>query len=170
MGRKETNSPQPFDCGHCLESLQEYLDGTLEKKSSLQLFLHLRECSECQLEHDRLESMFQLLESLPDHDLPADFDEKVLASVNYGGYRAMESIRQERVPVFLEEEFLPAVVRSRVTRWAGLGLSAVALALQLTWNGSPYLPLVVAAGLIPEFLVRLQGVGRRAVLALQSES
>lgn len=168
MGRKEIN--KPLECGPCRDSLQEYLDGTLEKKLSLQLFLHLRDCEECQTEYDYLQGMFQLMDSLPDHPLPADFDKKVLASVNYEGYRAMESIRRERVPVFLEEAFLPLVVRSPVTRIGGFGISALALVAQFTVSGSPYLPIVVAAGLIPELLVRLQGLGRRAVLAGQTGS
>jgi len=168
MGRKETN--QPLDCGPCRDSLQEYLDGTLEKNLSLQLFLHLRDCEECQTEHDQLQGMFQLLDSLPDHPVPAGFDENVLASVNFEGYRAMESIRRERVPVFLEEAFLPAAIRSRVTRFGGLGVSALALVAQFTLGGSSYLPVVVAAGLLPELLVRVQGIGRRAILAQQTGS
>ena len=168
MGRKENN--QPLECGACRDSLQEYLDGTLEKSISLQLFLHLRDCEECQTEHDELQSMFQLMDSLPEVPLPADFDAKILASVNYEGYRAMESIRRERVPVFLEEAFLPALLRSRITRWGGLGVSALALVSQFTIGGSPYLPVVVAVGLVPEFLVRMQGLGRRFVLAGQTGS
>ena len=168
MGRKETN--QPLECGQCQDSLQEYLDGTLEKNISMQLFLHLRECDACQLQHDQLQGLFQLLDSLPDHPVPDHFDEKILASVNLEGYRAMEGIRRERVPVFLEESFLPAVVRSRVTRFGGLGVSALALVVQFTVGGPSYLPLAAIAGIVPELLVRLQGFGRRAVLAQQTES
>lgn len=168
MDRKETN--QPLDCGACRNSLQEYLDGTLEKTISLQLFLHLRDCDDCQTEHDQMQSMFQLLDNLPELEVPAGFDEKILASVNYEGYRAMEDIRRERVPVFLEEAFLPAALRSKVTRFGGFGVSALALVAQFTLGGSSYLPLVVAAGLVPELLVRLQGIGRRLVLAGQTGS
>lgn len=168
MGRNENQ--EPLDCGPCRDSLQEYLDGTLEKKLSLQLFLHLRDCEDCQAEHDELQAMFQLMDSLPDLPLPANFDEKILASVNYQGYRAMQNIRQERVPVFLEEAFLPAMIRSRVTRWGGAGVSALALVAQFSMNGPTYLPVVVAVGLVPELLVRLQGLGRKAVLAGQTGS
>lgn len=168
MDRKETN--KPLECGPCRDSLQEYLDGTLEKKISLQLFLHLRECEECQQEHDQLQSMFQLMDSLPDHELPVDFDEKILASVNYEGYRAMESIRRERVPVYLEEAFLPAAIRSRATRFTGVGISALAVVAQFTMGGSPYISAVLAVGLVPELLVRFQGIGRRMVLAQQTGS
>ncbi len=168
MGRNESN--QPLECGTCRDSLQEYLDGTLEKKTSLQLFLHLRDCEECREQHDQLQSMFQLLDNLPDHQVPTNFDEKVLASVNLQGYRAMESIRRERVPVYLEEAFLPAVIRSRVTRYGGIGVSVLAMVAQLTLGGAPYLPVVAAIGLVPELLVRLQGIGRRAVLSQQTGS
>jgi len=173
MDRKENNPNPATECGWCRDNLQEYLDGTLEKKTSLQLFLHLRDCADCQQEHDGLEGLFQLLENLPDHEVPANFDEKILASVNYQGYRAMESIRRERVPVYLEEEFLPVLVRSRVTRLAGVGVSMVSLvgmvAMDLP-NLSSFLPLLVVAGMVPELLVRAQGIGRRLVLAQQSES
>ncbi len=127
MGRKDTNPNPVTECGWCRDNLQEYLDGTLEKKTSLQLFLHLRACADCQVEHDGLEGLFQLMDNLPDREVPANFDKKILASVNYQGYRAMESIRRERVPVYLEEEFLPVLVRSRVTRLAGVGVSIVSL-------------------------------------------
>jgi len=168
MGRKETN--QPLECGPCRDSLQEYLDGTLEKTLSLQLFLHLRDCEGCQAEHDQLQSMFQLMDNLPDMPLPANFDDKILASINLEGYRAMENIRRERVPVFLEEAFLPAALRSRVTRFGGVGVSALALVANFTMGGSSYLPLVAVVGLVPELLVRLQGIGRRVVLAGQTGS
>jgi anti-sigma factor RsiW len=168
MGRKETN--QPLECGQCRDSLQEYLDGTLEKKISLQLFLHLRDCEECQQEHDQLQNMFQLMDSLPDLPLPEDFDQKILASVNIEGYRAMESIRRERVPVFLEEAFLPAAVRSRVTRLSGATVAVLALGAQFAFAGPEYLSAVAVVGLVPELLVRLQGIGRRAVLAQQTGS
>ncbi len=168
MGRKETN--KALECGPCRESLQEYLDGTLEKKQSLSIFLHLRDCLECQAEHDQLQSMFQLMDNMPELPLPADFDDKILASINIEGYRAMEGIRQERVPVYLEEAFLPAALRSKVTRFAGIGVSALALVSQFTWADSAYLPVIVAVGLVPEMLVRLQGIGRRVVLAGQTGS
>ena len=173
MGRKETNPNPSMKCGSCRDSLQEYLDGTLEKKTSLQLFLHLRECVDCQVEHDRLEGMFQLLDNLPDYQAPANIDEKILASVNYQRYRAMEKIRRERVPVYLEKEFLPVMVRSRVTRLAGVGVSILSMLCMLAMdlpNLSGFLPLMVVAGVVPELLVRIQGIGRRVVLAQQSES
>jgi hypothetical protein len=107
--------------------------------------------------------MFQMLESLPDHEVPADFDIAVLASVPYAAYQAMEPLRRERVPVFLEEAFLPRFVRSRVTRLAGLGLSAVSAALIATGDSTSLLPVLMVTGLVPEFLVRLQGLGRRAL-------
>ncbi len=173
MGRKENNPNSSMECGSCRDHLQEYLDGTLEKKTSLQLFLHLRECADCQTAHDGLEGMFQLLDNLPDHEAPVDFDEKVLASVNYQGYRAMANIRRERVPVFLEEEFLPAAVRSRVTRLTGLGVSTLSLAGMVAMdlpNLAGFLPLMMVVGVVPELLVRVQGIGRRVVLTQQSES
>ncbi len=170
MDRNENQSAEPLDCGSCGNRLQEYLDGTLEKKSSLQVFLHLRDCDSCQQEHDQAVNLFQMLEGLPDLQPPADFDEKILASVNLEGYRAMESIRRQRVPIFLEEQFLPSWVRSRVTRFIGAGAAVVSLGAQMTLDSPGFLPVVVLAGLVPELLVRLQGIGRRVMTAQQSES
>jgi anti-sigma factor RsiW len=159
------NPDHSIDCRECVDNLQEYLDGTLDKQHSLQFFLHLRDCSECQEEHDQLTGLFHLLDSLPEQEIPADFDDAILASVPYDAYKAMEPIRRQRVPVFLEDTFLPAMIRSRVTRIAGLGVSAVCAGLSLAGNGPQLLPLVAVLGVVPELLVRLQGVGRWAVLA-----
>lgn len=163
MYGKKNKPGQPLGCEACRQGLQEYLDGTLDKPESLRFFLHLRECASCQEEHDRLEGLFRMLESLPDHEAPADFDAAVLASVPYAAYQAMEPLRRDRVPVFLEEAFLPRFVRSRLTRLAGFGISAVAAALALRGDGSAVLPVLIVAGLVPEILVRLQGLGRRAL-------
>lgn len=160
----KTNKPdRPLGCEDCREGLQEYLDGTLDKPQSLRVFLHLRECPGCGEEHDRLQGLFQMLEALPDHEAPADFDAAVLASVPYAAYRAMEPLRRERVPVFLEEAFLPRFLRSALTRLAGFGISSVSAALALRGDTSTVLPVLIVAGLMPEILVRLQGLGRRAL-------
>lgn len=170
MGRKPKNNGAPLDCGRCRDGLQGYLDGTLDKSASLEIFMHLRDCPGCRAEHERLERLFLLLADLPDHEVPAGFDEKILAAVDYGQYSNMAAIRQERVPVFLEEEFLPAFVRSPLTRIAGGVLSLAALWMQFNLQGPSYLPLLVAVGLVPELLVRGQGLGRRVLLTRQSES
>ncbi|MEN8005768.1 MAG: zf-HC2 domain-containing protein [Candidatus Krumholzibacteriota bacterium] len=163
MNGKNKNTGSPLTCDGCRQGLQEYLDGTLDKPESLRFFLHLRECSSCQADHDRMQGLFRMLDSLPDHEVPADFDAAVLASVPYAAYQAMEPLRRERVPVFLEEAFLPRFVRARVTRLAGFGVAAISAALALRGDGSAVLPVLVVAGLVPEILVRLQGLGRRAL-------
>jgi len=163
MNGKNNRVGQALTCGQCREGLQEYLDGTLEKPESLRFFLHLRDCADCSQEHDRLQGLFRMLDSLPDHEVPADFDQEVLASVPYAAYQAMEPLRRERVPVFLEDAFLPRFVRSRLTRLVGFGVAAVAAALALSGDGSAVLPALTVAGLLPEMVVRLQGLGRRAL-------
>jgi len=163
MNGKNKKSGPPLTCDGCRLGLQEYLDGTLDKPESLRFFLHLRECSSCQEEHDRLQGLFQMLESLPDHEIPADFDSAVLASVPYAAYQAMEPLRRDRVPVFLEEAFLPRFLRARLTRLVGFGVASVSAALALRGDGAAILPVLVVAGLVPEILVRLQGLGRRAL-------
>jgi len=165
MNGKEHESGQkndgPLACHDCRAGLQEYLDGTLVKKQSLRFFLHLRDCSECQAEHVQLQGMFEMLDNLPSLEVPADFDDAILASVPYAAYREMEPLRRERVPVYLEEHFLPQFVRSRVTRLSGLGISVAAVAASVALEGPVWLPVAVAVGVVPELLVRLQGLGRR---------
>ena len=166
MDRNNKHSEAPLGCRECVDGLQDYLDGTLEKTRSLQFFLHLRECPQCQAEHDAMQVLFGMLDSLPDHEVPADFDTRILASVPYEAYRAMEPIRRERVPVYLAEEFLPAYVRSPVTRIVGVAaaIGGVALGRLL---GLEMVSAISLLGLAPELLVRLQGMGRRAALAVR---
>ncbi len=156
-----TDSGGPLACADCQDGLQEYLDGTLEKKQSLKFFLHLRDCSVCQEEHTRLQGMFEMLDALPSQEVPADFDDAILASVPYAAYREMEPLRRERVPVYLEEHFLPQIVRSRVTRLSGLGITVAAIAAAVVLDGPVWLSVAASAGVVPELLVRLQGIGRR---------
>lgn len=119
--------------------------------------------------------MFTRLDALPSLEAPADFDASVLASVPYAAYRAMEPLRRERVPVFLEEQFLPAWLRSRATRVTGLVAAAGAVGAWLAGAGAAgqpgeaLLPAVALAGAVPELVVRLQGVGRRLALLRRAE-
>lgn len=152
-----------LDCPDCRLALQDYLDGTLEKKRSLSVFLHLRTCPACRVEHEALQDVFARLDALPVLEAPADFDAAVLASVPYGAYRAMEPLRRQRVPVFLEDRFLPGWLRSRVTRALGGVAAVAAVAASLAGAGPAWLALVPAVGLLPEALVRLQWAGRRLV-------
>ena len=163
MNGKNSNETA-LECRDCLRGLQEYLDGTLAKQESLRFFLHLRACAPCSEEHDSLKNLFAMLETLPQHEAPADFDTAVLASVPYDSYRAMAPLRQDRVPVFLAEESLPAFVRSPGTRLAGLGVALGAFSASFLIDGSFYLPRAMGLGIAPEILVRLQGLGRRVVV------
>jgi len=160
---------QSLSCTDCESGLQEYLDGTLEKKQSLRFFLHLRDCDPCEKSHVELKSLFEMLDTLPTHEMPSDFDDAILASVPYAAYLAMEPLRRERVPVYLEEHFLPAAVRSRITRWAGLGLSAVAMSAMMVWDGPAWSPAAAILGAVPELLVRIQGLGRRVIALGRAE-
>lgn len=158
---------QPLGCPECRQGLQDYLDGTLEKQRSLLFFLHLRECDSCRAESDQLQHLYDLLQDLPEHPVPEGFDEPILASVPYEAYRAMEPLRRERVPVFLEEEFLPAWIRNPATRWGGIAVAVAGLAA-VRWLDVPgAVALICALAVVPEALVLLQGVGRRATLALR---
>lgn len=161
--QRKDRGDELLTCPDCRLELQDYLDGTLEKKRSLAVFLHIRDCDACRLEHEALSLVFSRLDALPALEAPADFDAAVLASVPYASYRAMEPLRRERVPVFLEDSFLPAWVRARATRVGGLVLAAAAAGAWLAVPGQAWLPVVAVAGVAPEALRRLQGLGRRLV-------
>jgi len=166
MDRNNKHSVAPLECQECQNGLQEYLDGTLAKARSLQFFMHLRECQACQTEHDNLQMLFEMLDSLPGHEVPADFDDKILASIPLAGYKAMEPIRRQRVPVYLEEEFLPAVVRAAGVRLGGALVAIVGVGAGQYIGGLETLSAISLLGLVPELLVRSQGVGRRAAMFL----
>jgi len=153
-------------CAECQHRLQDYLDGGMSKPESMRVFLHLRDCNGCAEEMAQLEHLVGLLEVLPEHEPPADFDAKVLAAVPYDSYKAMAGLRRARVPVFLEEQSLPAWVRARGVRLTGASLAAIALAGQFT-GLLPSWTLVGLVGVMPEMTVALQGLGRRLVLAVK---
>ena len=147
--------------------LQDYLDGTLDKTESVGVFLHLRGCDACQREHDAVRELFSQLDQLPQHPVPEGFDELILETVPFEAYRAMEPIRRERVPVYLETGFLPAWLRAPLVRLAGLA-TTLASVLAMNTVDAPSLLLVPAvAGVLPEALVRVQALARRATLAVR---
>lgn len=155
------NDDQTWTCDTVRANMQEYLDETMPGTDATRLFLHVRGCDPCRRELDELKALFGALDAMPAIEAPTDLDEKILASVPYAAYREMEPLRRPRVPVILEEESLPAVLRSGMTRAAGLAIAAVAIAATTTGRLSDAGIVLAAAGLLPEALVRLQQLGRR---------
>jgi anti-sigma factor RsiW len=163
MGEQAKQLP-PLDCAGCQGLLQDYLDETLPKQESLRAFLHLRACPECQAKFAEAQAVFALLDGLPRHEPPADFDRRVLSNVPYAGYRAMEPLRRERVPVYLTEGFMPRFLRAGVTRGGGLAIAVLGAvgAAAGWWPGAVGVGAFV--GCLPEVLVRLQAAGRRRLV------
>ena len=159
MSENETNTPET--CAETRAHLQDYLDGTLSRKASMALFLHVRECAGCRRDLEELEALFGRLGALEPVEAPEDFDARILASVPYEAYKAMEPLRRERVPVFLEEEALPAWLRARVPRVIG-GLIAVATAVGLATDAIPEgWASLGLLGALPAVLVGVQNLTRR---------
>ena len=154
-----------FACTDVRDLLQEYLDGTLAKSDSVAVFLHLRGCDGCQAEHERLQAVFSMLDDLPQLPVPDEFDARILETIPLAAYREMEPLRRERVPVFLEESYLPAWVRDARIRLAGLSVTLVAVAAVTVADLPQPLLLAAVAGAVPEILVRCQGWARHATLA-----
>ena len=149
-------------CMSCRDVFQDYLDGTLSKQHSLEVFLHLRDCEPCRQELAQVEQLFEMLGSLP-----PNLDEAILASVPYEAYRAMAPLRRDRVPVYLEEDFLPGSVRAGHTRVAG-GMVAALMVVGLAARWLPDWTVAIAvAGALPEILLRLQRLARRLSLSGQ---
>jgi len=160
MSNQHSGQASHLSCSECLEQLQDYLDDGRERGGSLAVSLHLQGCPGCAARFAELAALVSHLESLPDRDVPADFDARVLASVPYESYRAMAALRAPRVPVFLERESLPVWLRHRAVRLGGATVMAAALAIRMIAGPHDGLFLLAACGLAPEFLVQLQALAR----------
>ncbi len=164
---KKMNAP---NCIETCSQLQAYLDKTLSRKESMALFLHVRECRGCNEELETMERLYGLLGGLPSIEPPEDFDARILESVPYEAYKAMEPLRRERMPVILEEEALPAFIRAGATRAVG-GLVAVMTAAGLATGALPVgWTALMVAGALPEVLLRLQGASRRIYTGVMQRS
>mgnify|MGYP003972732311 CR=1 FL=1 len=148
-------------CKSFVEKLQQYIDKDLPKEESMSMFLHARDCVDCSVELDRLESICSSLNELPEIQSPADFDQKILSSIPYNSYKAMADIRQPRVPVILDEEIIPGIVRSPLTRGICSSIAVLSIAGLISgWLDSSGM-LIFVAGAMPESLVRLQSIFRK---------
>ena len=152
---------RPDVCRALRADFQAYVDGDLARERSLEVFLHARDCQDCAAELAAVKALFAQLNALPPVAAPADFDARVLASVPYAAYRAMEPLRRERVPVFLEETFLPAPLRAPLVRGVGVALAVVTGAGLLSGRWPDLAFVALLGGLLPEAAVRLQRLARR---------
>ncbi|MEZ4387592.1 MAG: zf-HC2 domain-containing protein [Candidatus Krumholzibacteriia bacterium] len=167
MSGQHSGQAPHLSCGECRQRLQDYLDDGLERRESMQVYLHVRDCEDCAAQAAALAELVAQLESLPDHAAPADFDARVLASVPYDSYRAMAALRAPRVPVFLERDALPAWLRQPAVRAGGLALAAAAAAGKLGGlEASTLLAAAMLVGVVPEALIRLQALARSAARAI----
>ena len=158
--------PAPPECRQACDRMQDYLDQTLPKRESLAVFLHVRECGACRVQLETLQALYARLGEMPPIEAPADFDARILAAVPYENYRAMAPLRSPRVPVLLEQESLPAWLRSRSVRLAGLFAAAAALTAAASGVAAGTAAWTVAGvGCLPELSVRLQNLTRRVYVA-----
>jgi anti-sigma factor RsiW len=165
MSGSHSRKEPHLTCDECRLGLQDYLDGTLERARSMRLFLHLRECPDCEAELEQWQHLVESLESMPARTPPTDLDDRILAAVPYDQYRAMAGLRAPRVPVFLEHEALPAWLRARATQFGGAVVAAAAIGLRAADLAGEPAVAVAVVGLIPAAAVILQAAARRVVLA-----
>jgi len=157
-------------CTDFRSRLQDYLDEALPRQESMAVYMHLKECEGCRSDYEDLKALFSMLDGMPEPEVPADFDQKILASVPYAAYREMEPLRRDRVPVILEEESLPGFVRSVATRMVG-GAVALASVAGLAAGRLPDAAVaVMLVGILPEALVRLQSFTRRLYVEATQKS
>ena len=161
MNRNLKQSDRPDVCRALRADFQAYVDGDLARERALEVFLHARDCRDCASELAAVKELFAQLDALPPVAVPADFDARVLAAVPYAAYRAMEPLRRERVPVFLEENFLPALLRAPLMRGAGVAMAVVTGAGLLSGRWPDLAVVALLGGLLPEAVVRLQRLARR---------
>lgn len=164
MNDRSHDDAQPLNCRGCMQHLQAYIDGDLPRDLALRVFLHVRECPACEAKLAQWQDLVQALAQLPRQAPPADFDRRILAAVPYASYRDMAPLRRDRVPIYLEESFLPALVRAGAVRWGGLAFAAGCGAAVGFGQLPPLVMLGVGLGLLPEMLVRLQDLARRVAL------
>lgn len=168
MSGQHSGQAPHLSCSECQERLQDYLDNGLERRASMQVYLHVQDCDDCAAQLAELELLVSQLEALPERHVPDDFDARVLASIPYDSYRAMASLRAPRVPVFLEREALPAWVTSPVSRFGGLAVAAVACGAYLTIAPSDGVLAVAALAAVPQTLVWLQTLARNVARAVSA--
>ncbi len=78
-------SPQ---CRHLLDSLSEYVDGTLQDALCKEIERHLAECENCRIVVDTLEKTVYLVRSLDDNTpvLPDDVRARLFRKLNLDAY------------------------------------------------------------------------------------
>jgi len=148
-------------CKSFVEKLQQYVDKDLPNEESMSMFLHARDCTDCSAELEHLERICSSMNNLAEIQAPEDFDQKILSSIPYNSYKAMAGIRQPRIPVILDEEIIPEIVRSPLTRGICSSIAVLSVAGLLSgWLDSTGV-LILVAGAMPEFLVRIQSIFRK---------
>lgn len=154
-------------CGDCAAMLQDYVDESLSRDEALRVFLHVRGCVACAAGLARWQALVQTLGQLSRQTPPADFDQRILASIPLAGYREMAPLRQPRVPVYLQESFLPSFVRAGAVRLAGIAVAAGSVGAVTLGHWPAATLLAAAAGVLPEALVRVQGLVRHLSLRVR---
>ncbi len=108
------------------DSLQDYVDGTLDEKKALRLHLDAQRIEALQRDLDEMRELFSALDRTPRAEPGADFDQAVLEGLPYEFY-ASAPRRPQRVLIFADAD------ASAVTRGLGYGqrLSIILLLLDL---------------------------------------
>jgi hypothetical protein len=74
-------------CGHIVESLSEYVEGTLDEALCVDLERHMNECHDCKVVVDTLRRTIELYHrTAPDVDVPADVRMRLYTCLNLEDY------------------------------------------------------------------------------------
>jgi anti-sigma factor RsiW len=78
-------------CQHYLQSLSEYVDGTLSEELCRELESHMAECENCRIVVNTLTKTVSLYHQLPSPEMPSDVRERLYKVLDiqslYGGSR-----------------------------------------------------------------------------------
>ncbi len=69
-------------CRHLLDSLSDYIDGTLDETLCREIEAHMADCENCRIVVNTLEKTILLYRDLPASDLPDDVRQRLYTSLN----------------------------------------------------------------------------------------
>jgi len=75
------------NCRQSRKLIDLYLDGEADVSQTKRMFLHMKECRECQARFEEVEKLHNTIKSVPDAELPAGFRNLVMESIRPENHR-----------------------------------------------------------------------------------
>lgn len=126
-----------MNCDTCKELLWFYLEETVTPEEKTAMADHIAHCEECKRELEEIKKMKQMLETLPDVDLPDTFHTTLMEKLQK---ETSEEVKQE---IKQETKIISLAERKKDKfKWKNMGLVAAAMALVVVggttgmWHGA----------------------------------